>query len=61
MIISIRTTYAFATIKVDEIETNIFKSNQKEVEDMIQNLIDVADSLCSYTDRTLKDRVEPKD
>lgn len=58
MELTIRTTRAFAEIKVDEIETTIFKSNQQEVQKMIENLLDVADDLASYTNLSLSEWVE---
>jgi hypothetical protein len=35
----------FIEIKVDEIETTIFKDSKKEISDMIQNLLDVIDDI----------------
>ena len=58
MKLTARTTHAFVEIKVDEIETTVFKSNLKEIEDMIQNLLDVVNDLASYTDKSVKDFVE---
>ena len=46
MEINIRTTHAFADLKVDEIETTIFYSSKKEMKDTILNLLSVADQLC---------------
>jgi len=57
MILKARKTHAFIEIKVDEIETTVFKSS-KEIEDMINNLLDVVNDLASYTDKTVKDFVE---
>jgi len=53
-----RRTHAFVEIKVDEIETTIFKSSEKEVEDMIHNLLDVANDLAGYTNKSVRDFVE---
>jgi len=58
MKLTARRTYAFVEIKVDEIETTVFKSNPKEIEDMIHNLLDVVNDLASYTDKSVKDFVE---
>lgn len=58
MKLTARRTHAFVEIKVDEIETTVFKSSQKEVEEMIQNLLDVVNDLASYTDKSVKDFVE---
>ncbi len=58
MKLTARTTYAFIEIKVDEIETTVFKSNPKEIEEMINNLLDVVNDLASYTDKSVKDYVE---
>ena len=54
-----RKTHAFVVIKVDELETTVFGSSKKEIEDMISNLLDVAEDLASYTDMSLKDRFDP--
>ena len=40
-----RTTHNFAELKVDEIETTIFKSEEQEVLEVIENLTDVIDDL----------------
>jgi uncharacterized lipoprotein YajG len=58
MKLTARKTHAFVEIKVDEIETNVFKSNPKEIEDMIHNLLDIVNDLASYTDKSVKDFVE---
>lgn len=49
---------AFLEIKVDEIQTTIFKSDKKEVEDMIYNLLDIANDLARYTYKTVGEYVE---
>ena len=51
MILQTRMTYDFIEIKVDEIKTTIFKSDIKEIDDTIQNLLQVVDEL-----KTLKER-----
>ena len=51
MEIQTRRTYDFIEIKVDEIKTTIFKSDIKEINDTIQNLLQVVDEL-----KTLKER-----
>jgi hypothetical protein len=51
MIIQTRRTYDFIEIKVDEIKTTIFKSDIKEINDTIENLLQVVDEL-----KTLKER-----
>lgn len=50
-----RKTYSLIEIKVDEIETTLFKSDLSQIESMIRNLLDVADDLASYTDKQLID------
>ena len=40
-----RLTHNLAEIKVDEIETTLFKNHPSEVENMIVNLIDIIDDL----------------
>ena len=52
-----RRTYAFIEIKVDEIETTVFKSNPEEIKQMINNLLDVVNDLASYTDKTVSEYV----
>jgi hypothetical protein len=51
MTLQTRRTYDFIEIKVDEIKTTIFKSDIKEINDTIQNLLQVVDEL-----KTLKER-----
>ena len=46
-----RLTHNLAEIKVDEIETFLFKSHPKEVEDMITNLLDIVDDLSRLIDK----------
>ncbi len=53
-----RRTHEFVEIKVDEYETTIFKSSEKEVEDMIHNLLDVANDLAGYTNKSVRDFVD---
>ena len=55
MKITSRKTHTFIELKVDEIETTVYKSNPKEVEDMIYNLLEIVNDLASYTDKSLKD------
>jgi hypothetical protein len=45
MILKQRLTHNFIEIKVDEIETTLFKSEKKDIEQMIYNLLDVVDDL----------------
>jgi hypothetical protein len=45
MKITIRRTSSFAELKVDEIETTIFNSYLKEIEDTIENLEEVIEEL----------------
>jgi hypothetical protein len=56
-----RKTHAFIEITVDEITVTVFKSDKKEVEDLIHNLLGVVADLASYTDKQLKDFVEEGD
>jgi uncharacterized lipoprotein YajG len=58
MEIKVRRTHAFVELKVDEIETTIFKSSQKEMEDMINHLLNVVNDLASYTDKSVQEFVE---
>ena len=50
MKLTTRMTHGFIEIKTNEIETTVFKSDQKEIYDTIQNLIDVIRDLLKYTD-----------
>ena len=45
MILKQRLTHNFIEIKVDEIEITLFKSDKKDVEQMIYNLLDVVNDL----------------
>jgi uncharacterized lipoprotein YajG len=58
MEIKVRRTHTFVELKVDEIETTIFKSSQKEMEDMINHLLNVVNDLASYTDKSVQEFVE---
>ena len=49
-----RLTHNLAEIKVDEIDSTLFKSHPKEVESMIANLIDVIDDLSTLIDKEFK-------
>jgi hypothetical protein len=56
-----RMTHAFIEIKTDERQATVFKSNPKEIEDMIYNLLDVVNDLASYTDKSVMDYVKEGD
>jgi len=58
MILTHRKTHDFVDIKVDEIETTIFKSDKRDAENMIRNLLDVIDSLMDYTDKSIEDFID---
>jgi hypothetical protein len=58
MKLTTRRTHAFIEIKVDEIETTVFKSSPQEIQSMIENLLDVVNDLASYTDKSVKDYVD---
>ena len=49
---------SFITIKVDEIETMVFEDKATEVQEMIENLLDVAHDLSTFTNKSLSDHVE---
>jgi len=53
MKITSRKKHAFTELKVDEVETTIFASSEKEVSDTIQNLFSVIDDLSEYTGKSL--------
>jgi hypothetical protein len=61
MILESRRTHNFVTIKTDEIETTIFKTDSKELEETINNLLDVIEDLTSYTDKTINDFVSERE
>jgi len=46
-----RLTHNFAEIKVDEIETTLFKSHPKEIEDTITNLLDIINDLAKLIEK----------
>jgi ribosomal protein S17E len=48
---------SFIEIKVDEIETTIFKNNKQEVTDMLYNLLNIANDLAGYTDKSVSEHV----
>ena len=52
-----RATHEFIEIKVDEIETTIFKSDKTELRTLIQNLINVCDTLLDYTEESFSDYI----
>ena len=55
MKLTTRLTHNFAEIKVDEIEVIIFKDSEAELKNTIQNLLQVAHELTSYTDESIHD------
>lgn len=52
-----RTTRKFIELKVDEIETTIFKDNESEMNEMIINLIEVVIDMSSYTDKDIEEHI----
>jgi|TARA_R110000823_G_scaffold189193_1_gene321086 hypothetical protein len=61
MILESRTTHDFIEIKVDEIETTVFKSSEQELQTMINNLLDVVEDLTGYTDKTINDFISERE
>jgi hypothetical protein len=57
MKITIRKTHTFIELSVDETKTTVFKSNTNELEGMIHNLLDVADDLAGYTQKSFAEYV----
>lgn len=55
MKIKSRCTYAFIELKIDEIETTIFKSDKWDVDEHIENLLGIVDDLLKYTDKPLNE------
>ena len=61
MKLTTRTTHSFIEIKVDEIETTLYKSYPDEIKEMIDNLRDVIEDLLTYTNNentTMKSSAE---
>ena len=58
MILKQRLTHNFIEIKVDEIETTLFKSDKKDVEQMIYNLLDVVDDLAKLIGKDFSSSME---
>lgn len=52
-----RTTHAFIEVKVDEVETTVFKSDQDGIADMIYNLLNVVNDLAGYTSKSVSEYV----
>jgi len=52
-----RRTHNFREMKVDGVETTLFKSDKKQMQVMIANLIHVADCLMDYTEENFNDYV----
>lgn len=52
-----RLTHNLAEIKVDEIETTLFKSSPNEVEAVIENLLNIVDDLYNLIDKEKEDKV----
>ena len=57
MKLTARVTWQLAEIKVDEIDTMLFKSNPEEVQEFIFMLISVAEDIATLTDKTLHDHM----
>lgn len=53
-----RLTHSLAEIRVDEIETTLFKSRPEEIDDMIDNLLDVVDDLKKLKGETQEQQQE---
>jgi hypothetical protein len=51
MKVKCRLTHNLAEIKVDEIETTLFKSHPKEIEDTIINLLDIIEDLAKLIEK----------
>lgn len=48
MIIKSRTTHSFIELRVDEVETTIFKGDNSELKEMIENLKNIIEELETY-------------
>ena len=58
MKITSRKAHAFIELRVDEIETIIFKSDQDEIGKVIYNLLEIVYDLASYTDKSIQEYVK---
>lgn len=58
MELTTRMTTQFVEITVDEIKTTIFSSSGREIEDVIENLLDVVTDLSSYTNNSIYEYLE---
>ena len=58
MKITTRTTHVFIELKVDEVEETVYVSHVSDIEAHIENLLQVADELASYTDKSLTDYIK---
>ena len=58
MKITTRKTDDFIELKVDEVETTVFKTHTEELKKAIFNLLDVANDLAGYTDKSVDDWVK---
>ena len=57
MTIKSRATHAFVELSVDEINTTIFKSDKREAEELIRNLLSVIDDLTLITNKTVAQHI----
>lgn len=58
MKLTVRPTHDFVEIKVDEIETTIFKNHGKnEAEELVTNLLGVIDALTAITGKSVSQHV----
>ena len=58
MILKSRLTRNFIEIKVDEIETTIFKKDKGEIEDTVRNLVNIIDDLARLSDTTFEEIIK---
>ena len=49
-----RLTHAFADLKIDEVETTVYKSDPQEIKRLIDNLTDVIDDLAKLMDKDFR-------
>ena len=57
MVLTTRLTHNFAEVKVDEIETTLWKSNPNEVEDFINHLLEQANDLASLIGKEVEFKI----
>jgi hypothetical protein len=58
MRIQSRVKHAFIDLKIDQIETTIFREEKEEINSTIENLLNIVADLSRYTDKSVIDFVK---